>query len=386
MHSPVRRRQGFTLIELLVVIAIIAVLIGLLLPAVQKVREAAARMKCQNNLKQLALACHNFESANGSFPPGLPSCVDRQRDFPVPDTKEVWGNLPMWWVSGTQATSPSDAQCYGPGWTLQLHAFIEQGALAELANQALTNHPEDFVQANPPDNWDAGRTQFGSQGGTITSLWRCPSANTTDVFFSDFSLEGLRKGNYVANFGADTFMHALPDDSFPPNPNPLQRGAFGIVRIRKYPVGERLAKGRGTGVLDMADGTSNTLFISELLTWDEPLANGGSDDWRGVWILPGIGANTFTARYGPNSAQRDTMPCCGSNIPPTHPLACTRLRSTSANTGGLTWASARSNHSGGVNAALADGSVRFFRDGIDLNVWHALASRAGGEALSAADF
>ena len=370
--QPLRHRSAFTLIELLVVIAIIAILIGLLLPAVQKVREAAARSSCSNNLKQIALACHNFENVNGYFPPGLPSCLDKQSQFP-----NSGSNLSLCQVTGTQI---NDAKGYGPGWTLQLHAFVEQGALAQLMSKALNDNPEEFDEACPQDNWDAGRTQFGSQGSTITKLWRCPSAEHTDVFFGGLALEAIRKGNYAANFGGGKFANAVHNGE---NPDKKLLGAFGTVPIKKYPVGERL--GKGNRVTDLTDGSSNTLFISEVRNWDSvDNADGESLDQRGVWILPGPGANTFTAWTGPNSKDADQLPGvsstdtgCSPKIPTGHIMRCTRT-STYCDT----WAAARSNHAGGVNAAMGDGSVRFFTDSINLNNWRALATRSGGETVS----
>ncbi|MCZ2341364.1 MAG: DUF1559 domain-containing protein [Bacteroidales bacterium] len=244
------RRDGFTLIELLVVIAIIAVLIGLLLPAVQKVREAAARTKCTNNLKQLAVGMHNFHDTYGHFPAGL----------------KYAGN---YFAAGFNADSNETT------WVTFLLPFIEQDALYRKV---------DFNgnMGNPSGPNGAVDNSLVAKTPIVTML--CPSDRPeSGLWFS-----GWTRGNYAANFGIGPYIsvHTKPTaENSVTSPGPIGvNSRFAVVHI--------------------TDGSSNTALVSELIRT-------GGNDARGVMHYP-EGPN-YMHNYAPNDPTPDlTRPGCVS--------------------------------------------------------------------------
>jgi prepilin-type N-terminal cleavage/methylation domain-containing protein/prepilin-type processing-associated H-X9-DG protein len=312
-------RSGFTLIELLVVIAIIAVLIGLLLPAVQKVREAANRLKCQNHLKQWGLAFHNYHDVNARFPAG----------------------------STNNSAATQVPRTYRQTYVMYLWPFIEQDNLAKQ------NTYREFYQ--PP-----ATIHFTMNGlcGQRVPIYLCPSDNgTVDQNTGQYQ---RTRGNYMVNWG-----NALYDDLRAAPAGTAVGQNFGPFH---HTGGNRSRPGTVT-IASISDGTSNTLLMSESL-----LAKVASDnDWRGD-IHNDDGVFRFHTVVTPNTSAPDLISSTTFFRADPDPLMPVAL-------GNPQRAAARSRHAGGVNAAMCDGSVRFASNGIALAAWQAMGSMAGGEAV-----
>jgi prepilin-type N-terminal cleavage/methylation domain-containing protein len=360
-RAPFVSRPAFTLVELLVVIAIIGMLVALLLPAVQAAREAARRAQCANNLRQIAVALHNYHSRFGSFPPGIPSCTLRN-----------------YMQGGTQTGN----YCQGPNWALNILPDLDDNILFEYVRGAMGN------QCNASDDLEH---ETGSVGTGLMPFYLCPSAsrmtqplNTYGHDLGDFG-GGLTKGNYAACFGANYYLDRATSGGYWEN-DPKTAGAFGLVMLdgwqrvvqreaHKSMYGAwKMGNGQGVKIREIRDGTTHTLMVSEVLGFDSAL------DARGVWTLGAMGSTSFTAKYTPNSSTPDRIAMCEkTKIPLGDPLYCTEYR-----VDGQVYASARSSHPGIVNAALCDGSIRSYANDIDPNLWQSLATRAGGEASTMA--
>jgi prepilin-type N-terminal cleavage/methylation domain-containing protein/prepilin-type processing-associated H-X9-DG protein len=333
MRVQVRRTSGFTLIELLVVIAIIAILVSLLLPAVQQAREAARRTQCKNNLKQMALAIHNY--------------VD------------VYNRMPMGSVSAMSGAFDDD----GFGWQTSILPYIEQKNLYDKLSQTTIAGQNLFGRFGALElYWQlSGSPATGAPipgGETIISGYRCPSSTLPPVVPANFVVPGSTAG-FIPAGNLWAIGYALTDYK---GCGGSPYGDFGVLhKNREKPGGCKFA--------DITDGLSNTLMIAEssYITGngnDPTLSNPNPirvEDWP-TWLGPagddemmrvnGRTNSPINCRCTPNTMQRAINDDCAFSF-----------------------------HTGGAQFAMCDGSVHFLSENISMETYGYLHDRQDGQPV-----
>jgi prepilin-type N-terminal cleavage/methylation domain-containing protein/prepilin-type processing-associated H-X9-DG protein len=371
--------QAFTLIELLVVIAIIAVLIGLLLPAVQKVREAAYRAKCSNNLKQLGLACHSYHDVNLSFPKG---------------NQGTWGNDHGSWMFASlpymeqgdlysqviALVNPASGAKYGDPVTLYPSGKAWDMSLAVAAN--LVPKKLGFTRC-PSDSFDVDNPRFsnyiGSQGPQCNDGSCSPRADPFELNCN--AKVGVGPGpEFLPTTAVNTYAGYGPSPSWGSTTETGKcRGIF-----CRGPDVALAAGGPLIRISDVPDGLSNTIMLGETLVGQNEFQR-----WGNTWGWTGYNSvsqgqtiqpinwpiNTSTFGIGTvDDADGAGWTSCSANCPGIDPTNCVWNWH-------VTWGF-KSNHSGGANFCFGDGSVRFLQQNIDMGTYQYLGCRNDGQAVS----
>ena len=331
-------RTGFTLIELLVVIAIIAILIALLLPAVQAAREAARRIQCVNNLKQLGLAAHNYHSINDTFPPAVFSFASGNTN--------LWGQtarlLPLLEQQGLSNSINFSLGVKDPGVATvvqtQVAAFICPSDFDRMTDSSNTNDFVGYSRINYQANG-------GNDTGTLNAALTSESNNGVFIAFKTIGLARITDGSSntalyserVLGDGAPNTV-SVPGDWFTITPPSTSRADVYATCVAQNPIGL------------VGDANQNSY--------------GGR-----TWITGYYTATRYNHLIPPNG-----ISCTDNNN------AATTVGS--ATNEGATASTASSRHPGGVNVLFADGSIHFVKNTIGNVVWWALGSKDGGEVVS----